>query len=63
MTKTEKITERLGFSACCIASERTVLGVARMAGFDILTDPAFTGNLDTDIHQKSPLRYRSLKNL
>lgn len=61
MTKTEKITERLGFSACCIASERTVLGVARMAGFDILTDPAFTGNLDTDIHKKARFAIEALK--
>ncbi len=61
MTKTEKITERLGFSACCVASERTVLGVARMAGFDILTDPAFTGNLDTDIHKKARFAIEALK--
>ena len=61
MTKVEKITERLGFTACCIASERTVLGVARLAGFDILTDPAFTGNLDTDIHKKAQFAIEALK--
>ena len=53
MTQIEKITERLGFTACCVASERTVMGVARLAGFDIRTDPAFTGNLDTDQMKKS----------
>ena len=61
MTKVEKITERLGFTACCIASERTVLGVARLAGFDILTDPAFTGNVDTDIHKKAQFAVEALK--
>lgn len=61
MTKVEKITERLGFTACCIASERTVLGVARMAGFNILTDPAFTGNVDTDIHKKAQFAVEALK--
>lgn len=61
MTKIEKITERLGFTACCIASERTVLGVARLAGFDILTDPAFTGNVDTDIHKKARFAVEALK--
>ncbi len=61
MTKIEKITESLGFTACCIASERTVLGVARLAGFDILTDPAFTGNVDTDIHKKARFAVEALK--
>lgn len=62
MTKVNKITEQLGFSACCIASERTVLGVARMAGFDVLTDSSFTGNLDTDIYKKAKFAIDALKN-
>lgn len=62
MTQVEKITEKLGFSACCIASERTVLGVAKMAGFDTVTDDSFTGNLDTDIYKKARFAVEALKN-
>lgn len=61
MTQIEKITERLGFQACCIASERTVLGVAGLAGFDILTDDAFTGNIDTDVSKKARFAVDALK--
>lgn len=61
MTQIEKITEKLGFSACCIASERTVLGVARLAGFSILTDDTFTGNIDTNIEKKAQMAVEALK--
>lgn len=61
MTQIEKITEKLGFTACCVASERTVLGVARLAGFDVVTDEAFTGNIDTDIGKKADLAVEALK--
>lgn len=61
MTQVEKITEKLGFTACCVASERTVLGVARMAGFDIMTDDSFTGNIDTDIEKKARFAVEALK--
>lgn len=61
MTKVEKITERLGFKACCVAAERTVLGVARLAGFDIVTEESFTGNIDTDIERKAKCAVDALK--
>lgn len=61
MTQIEKITEKLGFSACCIASERTVLGVARLAGFSNLTDDTFTGNIDTNIDKKAQMAVQALK--
>lgn len=61
MTKAEKITEKLGFKACCVASERTVLGVARLAGFEIRTDDSFTGNIDTDIRKKAQYAVDALK--
>lgn len=61
MTQLEKITKRLGFSACCVASERTVLGVARLAGFDIRTDESFTGNIDTDYRKKARFAVDALK--
>ena len=61
MTRIEKITDKLGFKACCVASERTVLGVARLAGFDIMTDDNFTGNIDTDIDKKAQFAVEALK--
>ncbi|MFW5646098.1 MAG: alkaline phosphatase family protein [Acetivibrio ethanolgignens] len=62
MPQIEKITKKLGFKACCIASESTVLGVASLAGFDIRTDQSFTGNIDTDIYGKATLAAEALKN-
>lgn len=61
MTHIEKITEKLGFKACCIASERTVLGVASLAGFDTRTDKSFTGNIDTDVFKKARYAVDALK--
>lgn len=53
--KLEKITEKFGFDGAVIAAEGTVLGVSRMAGFDIVTDDSFTGNLDTNVIKKAGL--------
>lgn len=61
MPALEKITQRLGFKACCVASERTVLGAARLAGFSVYTEPSFTGNLDTDIAGKARAALDALK--
>lgn len=61
MPELEKITERLRFKACCIASERTVLGVARLAGFSVRDDERFTGNIDTDIEKKAACAVEALK--
>lgn len=61
MKRVKKITEQLGFRACCIASERTVLGAARLAGFDIRTDDSFTGNIDTNIEKKAQYALEALK--
>ncbi len=61
MPKLEKITERLGFKACCVASETTVLGVARLAGFDTVTDAEFTGNIDTNVEKKARFGVDALK--
>jgi 2,3-bisphosphoglycerate-independent phosphoglycerate mutase len=42
----------LGLSIACISGETTVLGIAEMAGFDTITSPKMTANLDTDLHEK-----------
>lgn len=62
MNKIEKITEKLNFTAACIAAEDTVLGVARIAGFKAVTDKSFTGNIDTNIQKKAELTLKELKN-
>lgn len=62
MPQIRKITDRLHYSACCVAAESTVLGVARLAGFDVVTDPDFTGNLDTDVEKKAALAVKALEN-
>lgn len=61
MPKIEKITEKLKFKASCIAAEDTVLGAARLAGFDTVTDSSFTGNIDTDIEKKAKYAVEALK--
>lgn len=61
MPNIDKITERLNFKACCVAAESTVLGVARLAGFNILSDESFTGNIDTDIEKKASFAIEALK--
>lgn len=37
---------------CCIGGDRTVLGVARWLGARLVSDPAMTANLDTDLARK-----------
>lgn len=62
MPALEKTAEKLGIRAACVAAESTVLGAARLAGFDIYTDPTcMTGNLDTDIDRKVELAMEALQ--
>ena len=53
MPDIEKITDKFDFKGSCIAAEGTVLGVARLAGFNTVTDVGMTGNLDTDVELKA----------
>lgn len=62
MPNIEKITEKLKFKASCVAAEDTVLGTARLAGFDIITEKTFTGNIDTNIEKKAELAVKALEN-
>lgn len=61
MPAIQKITEALHYTAACVAAESTVLGVARLAGFDVMTDSSFTGNLDTDVEKKAGMAVEALK--
>jgi len=60
MTELEPITDKLNIKGCCIAGESTVLGVARMAGFQTVTHSSMTGNMDTNIKLKAKLATESL---
>ena len=59
--KMRSITERFGLKGACIAGESTVVGVARMAGFDIFTSPRFTANVDTILDEKARYATEALK--
>jgi len=59
--KMRTITERFGLKGACVAGESTVIGVARMAGFDIFTSPRFTANVDTSLEDKSRHALEALK--
>lgn len=61
MVDLKPITEELGMTGSCIAGESTVLGVAKLAGFQTFTDPAMTGNIDTDIALKARLAIQEIK--
>jgi 2,3-bisphosphoglycerate-independent phosphoglycerate mutase len=47
------LTERFNISGACVVAESTIKGVAKLAGFSVITDPAFTANLDTDVMGKA----------
>ncbi|MDI9497502.1 MAG: 2,3-bisphosphoglycerate-independent phosphoglycerate mutase [Bacillota bacterium] len=61
MPNLRKTAEDLKVRAACIAAESTVLGVARLAGIKPITDPRFTGNIDTDIALKAKTAVEALK--
>ncbi len=56
-----KTADDLKIRAACIAAESTVLGAARLAGITPITDPRFTGNIDTDIALKAKTAVDALK--
>lgn len=47
------LAERFNISGACVAAECTIVGIARMTGFDVVTDERFTANLDTDVDAKA----------
>lgn len=57
----DKIAEKMGYQASCVAAETTVLGVARLSGYRSVTHPSFTGNIDTDVFKKAHLAVDELK--
>ncbi len=59
--KLESTPQRQGFRGCCIAAETTVLGVAKLTGFDIQTDARFTANLETDFALKAEMTLKAIE--
>ncbi len=58
--KMRSITERFDIRGCCVAGESTVIGIARMSGFKILTNDKLTSNIDTDLDEKARLTLQGL---
>ena len=42
----------LGIKTAVVSGCNTVLGLGRMFGFDVITEPGFTADLNTDLHAK-----------
>ncbi|SFC94068.1 2,3-bisphosphoglycerate-independent phosphoglycerate mutase [Clostridium uliginosum] len=48
-----KITEKFGIKAVCIAGDKTVYGIANLAGMEKYAEDDFTANFDTNIGKKA----------
>ncbi|MCM3337571.1 2,3-bisphosphoglycerate-independent phosphoglycerate mutase [Paenibacillus sp. MER TA 81-3] len=55
MAQLEPIAANMHFRGSCIAAESTVLGAAKLAGYNAVTDVKLTGSLDTDVELKAKL--------
>ena len=59
--KMRSLTDRFDIKGCCISGESTVVGIARMSGFETVTNERLTANLDTDLDEKARLTIEALK--
>ena len=59
--KMRSLTERFDIKGCCVTGESTVVGIAAMAGFSVLTNDKLTANIDTDLDEKARLTIEGLK--
>jgi 2,3-bisphosphoglycerate-independent phosphoglycerate mutase len=59
--KMRSIAERFDIKGCCITGESTIIGIAQMAGFKVLTNEKLTANIDTDLDEKARLTVEGLK--
>jgi len=55
------LAERFNIRGACVVGESTVKGIAKMTGFTVISDPAFTANLDTDIVKKAKKALEALE--
>jgi len=56
-----KVGELFALKTACIAGDKTILGLTRMAGFDVFTDDRFTGGMDTWIQGKAEKAFDLLR--
>ena len=59
--KMRSITDRFDIKGCCISGESTVIGIARMSGFQTVTNEKLTANTDTDLDEKARLTIEALR--
>ncbi|GAB4331121.1 MAG: 2,3-bisphosphoglycerate-independent phosphoglycerate mutase [Candidatus Abyssubacteria bacterium] len=59
--KMRSLTERFDIKGCCVTGESTIVGIASMAGFKVLTNDKLTANIDTDLDEKARLALEGLK--
>jgi 2,3-bisphosphoglycerate-independent phosphoglycerate mutase len=59
--KMRSLAERFDIKGCCISGESTVIGIARMSGFEAVTNEKLTANIDTDLDEKARLTIEALK--
>jgi len=48
-----RVTDMYSMKTACIAGDKTILGLTRLAGFDVFSDDRFTGEFDTDVMGKA----------
>lgn len=48
----DNVLHTLGINAAVVSGCNTVIGVARILGFDVITKPGFTADINTDLHAK-----------
>ncbi len=56
-----KLPQQTGLRIACVSGDTTVLGLARLVGFDAFKDPGMTANLDTDLSLKASRTLDCLK--
>ena len=59
--KMRSLAERFDIKGSCITGESTVVGIARMSGFSVLTNEKMTANIDTDLDEKARLTVEAMK--
>lgn len=62
MPNLEKTADKYDIKGAVVAAEGTVLGVAKIAGFEAITHKSLTGNLDTNVDMKAKLALAANKN-
>jgi len=57
-----KVSDLYSIRTACVAGDKTILGLTRMAGFDVFTNDRFTGEFDTDVMGKARKAVELLEN-